>query len=76
MSTLFQATGKGFYSMMVSLMRQLVALLPSAAILALTTHSLDAVWWSFIIAETVSLAISSMYMTKLYRNELSAIKNA
>ncbi|MBQ4341244.1 MAG: MATE family efflux transporter, partial [Clostridia bacterium] len=38
MGTLFQATGKGFYSMIVSLMRQLFALLPAAAILALLTH--------------------------------------
>ncbi|MBR4659433.1 MAG: MATE family efflux transporter [Clostridia bacterium] len=74
MGTLFQATGRGFYSMMVSLIRQLVALLPAAAILALTTGSLDAVWWSFIIAECTSLAVSLFYFSKLRKNELAAIK--
>ena len=74
MGTMFQATGKGFYSMMVSLMRQLVALLPAAAILALTTKRLDAVWWAFIIAEFMSLLVSCFYMNKLRKNELAEIK--
>ena len=75
MGTLFQATGKCFYSMIVSLMRQLFALLPAAAILALLTHRLDAVWWSFLIAEVVSLTVSSLYMLKLNRNELAEIRD-
>lgn len=72
--TLFQATGRGFYSMIVSLMRQLVALLPAAAILALTTGKLSAVWWSFIIAEFMSLAVSLTCMRLLYKKELKPIK--
>lgn len=73
--TLFQATGRGFYSMMVSLLRQLIALLPAAAILALTTHRLSAVWWAFIIAETVSLAVSLFYLSRLHKTDLAAIKD-
>ena len=73
-STLFQATGRGFYSMMVSLMRQLVALLPAAALLALITHRLDAVWWSFLIAEVMSLVVSLFYLKRLSDNELMQIK--
>ena len=72
--TLFQATGRGFYSMIVSLMRQLVALLPAAAILALVTRELDAVWWSFLIAEFMSLAVSLICLRRLYRNDLAPIK--
>lgn len=74
--TLFQSTGRGFYSMLVSLMRQLVALLPAAAILALVTHELDAVWWSFVIAEFMSLAVSLICFRRLYRNDLAAIRPA
>ena len=73
--TLFQATGRGFYSMIVSLMRQLAALLPAAAILALLTRDLDAVWWSFVIAEFMSLAVSLCCFRRLYRNDLAPIKN-
>ncbi|MBO6060824.1 MAG: MATE family efflux transporter, partial [Clostridia bacterium] len=74
MGTLFQAVGRGFYSMIVSLMRQLFALLPAAAILALTTHRLEAVWWAFLVAELVSLSVSSFYMSRLYRHELAEIR--
>ncbi len=72
--TMFQATGKGLYSMIVSLMRQLVVLLPAAAILALTTHELSAVWWSFIIAEGMSFLVSMICFNRLYRKELKPIK--
>lgn len=74
--TLFQSTGRGFYSMLVSLMRQLVALLPAAAILALVTHELDAVWWAFVIAEFMSLTVSLICLRRLHRIDLAAIKPA
>ena len=73
--TLFQATGRGFYSMIVSLLRQLLALLPAAAVLALATHRLSAVWWAFLIAESVSLTVSLLYLSKLRRTDLAAIKD-
>lgn len=73
--TLFQATGRGFYSMIVSLMRQLIALLPAAAILALTTGRLDAVWWAFLIAEFMSLTVSFICLRRLHRTDLAAIKS-
>lgn len=72
--TLFQATGRGFYSMIVSLMRQLVVLLPAAAILALVTRNLDAVWWAFLIAECTSLAVSLICLRRLQQNELASIR--
>ncbi len=55
LSTVFQAVGKGMYSLIMSLCRQLVVLLPAAWLLS--QISLDALWWAFLIAETVSLAI-------------------
>lgn len=55
-STLFQAVGKGFYSLLMSLCRQLIVLLPAAWLLS-QTGNVDAVWWSFPIAELVSVAI-------------------
>ena len=55
-STLFQAVGKGSYSLLMSLCRQLIVLLPAAWLLS-KTGNVDAVWWSFPIAELVSVAI-------------------
>ncbi len=69
-STLFQAVNRGTYSLIVSLMRQLIILLPAAWVLALATHNVTAVWWAFPIAETVSLITSIIFYLRLYRQEL------
>ena len=56
LSTVFQAIGKGFYSLLMSLCRQRIVLLPAAWVLS-ALGGLDAVWWCFPIAEIVSLAL-------------------
>ena len=73
-SVLFQAVGRGFYSMIISLLRQLVALLPAAAVLALATNSINAVWWAFPIAEIVSLITSSFFLLKLFKTDIANIR--
>lgn len=65
--TIFQALGKAVYSMIVSIMRQLVVLIPAAYILA-KIGGLDAVWWAFPIAETMSLAVSAFCLRNIYKN--------
>ena len=52
--TMFQALGNGVYSMVVSIARQLVVLLPVAYLLSLT-GDVAYVWWAFPIAELMSL---------------------
>ncbi|HCC02719.1 MAG TPA: MATE family efflux transporter, partial [Ruminococcaceae bacterium] len=54
----FTAVGKGLYSLIVTLMRQLCVLLPAATILAKVTGQVSAVWFAFPIAEVVSLLTS------------------
>lgn len=61
----FQAMGNGFYSMIVSFMRQIVVLLPAAYLLSLTGE-LAAVWWSFPIAELMSLTVSALLLARIY----------
>lgn len=65
--TVFQALGKAVYSMIVSIMRQLVVLIPAAYILA-KVGGLDAVWWAFPIAEAMSLAVSAYCLVRIYNN--------
>ena len=72
LSTVFQAVGKGVYSMVVSICRQLVVLLPAAWLLARLTGSVYAVWWCFPIAEIAALIISIYYYRKCDR-ELFAV---
>jgi putative MATE family efflux protein len=67
--SIFQAFGKSFYSLMVSLGRQLIVLIPAAYLLSLT-RNVNNVWWAFIIAEIVSLMLSLAFFKKLYRDEI------
>ena len=65
----FPAMGNGLYSTITSLCRQLIVLLPVAFLLSLS-GDVHAVWWSFPIAEVVSLAITLFLYGKVYRNKI------
>ena len=70
LGSVFQALGYGIYSMLVSLARQLLVLLPAAWILARLGQSAgndNLVWLSFPIAELVSLAVTLLLFGRLYR---------
>ena len=56
-----QALDKSLYSLFVSILRQVVALIPSAWLLA-QTGNVDNVWWCFPIAEIVSLIASFFFL--------------
>ncbi len=63
-SSSFQALGNGVYSLLISVGRQLVVLLPAAYLLSLTGN-VNAVWWSFPIAESASLVLSLIFLRKV-----------
>ncbi len=65
-STTFQAIGRGMYSMIMSISRQLVVLIPAAWILS-KLGGLNVIWWSFIIAEGVCFVISLFLYTSVDR---------
>ena len=73
MSTL-QALGKAFYSMLVSIGRQMVVLLPAAYILA-KVGGLHAVWWSFPIAEVVSLTLCTLFFLRVKHNIIDPLEH-
>ena len=68
----FQALGNGIYSTITSLCRQLIALLPAAYLLSLT-GSVDAVWWSFPIAEVVSVTATLIFFARIYRQKIKPL---
>ncbi len=70
--TAFQALGSATYSMMVSIARQLVVLLPAAYLLSLTGR-VQNVWWSFPIAELVSMLITVLFLVKIYKGVIRHI---
>ena len=65
----FQALGNGIYATITSLMRQLVVLLPVAYLLSLT-GDVHAVWWSFPIAEVVSMITTLLLFARIYRRQI------
>jgi len=73
LSTVFQAVGKGVYSLILSICRQLAVLLPVAWLIARLTNDVYAVWWSFLVAESVSLVICLLFYRKCDREMLSVL---
>ena len=71
----FQALGHGVLSMVISIVRQLVVLLPAAFLLSLT-GVLDAVWWAFPIAEVAAVALSSIFLLRVYRQAVVPLDSA
>lgn len=64
-SSVFQAFGNGILSMITSIARQLVVLLPAAWLLSLTGN-LNLVWYAYPIAEIMSLILSSVFLKRIY----------
>ena len=62
-----QAIGKPVHSLIVSVCRQLLVLLPVAWLLSLTGR-LELVWFAFPIAECVSLIMSSVFLSKTMKH--------
>ena len=70
--TLFQATGRGVYSLLTSILRQLVIIVPVAFILSRVLGVMG-VWWAFPLAEGFSLVFSLLMLRRLWRTDLSQI---
>ncbi len=62
--TVFQALGNGLYSLIVSFARQLLVLVPAAYLLA-KAGGLDLIWWSFPIAEIMSLITTVFFLLRI-----------
>lgn len=72
-SSVFQALGHGFLSLAVSVLRQLVVLLPAAFILS-KTAGLTAIWWAFPIAEASSGIMCGLFLRYVYQKEIKPLK--
>lgn len=64
-SSVFQALGKGTYSLWASLLRQIVILIPTAYLLSLTGN-LSAVWYSVLISEVVCFLFSILLLRRVW----------
>ncbi len=67
-----QALGDAFLSMINSLTRQVVIILPVAYILS-RIGGLDAIWWSFPIAEVSSLTLMTIFYRRVYKKKIAPL---
>jgi putative MATE family efflux protein len=68
----FQALGTGIYSTIVSLVRQLVMLLPAAWLLS-RLGDVNLVWWAWPIAETSGLTMTVFFFLRNYRQRIKPL---
>lgn len=72
MSSVFQAFGSAIYSMLVSFCRQVIVFLPAAWLLS-KSGNVDDVWWCFLIAEIMSIAMSLFFLRRIYVKKIKPI---
>ncbi len=68
--SMFQALGSAVYSMITSICRQLLVLLPVAFLLS-RLGSVNYVWWAFPIAELFATVMTIIFITRINKNVLS-----
>ncbi len=69
-ATLYQATGYGVYSLIVSLTRQFFGILPLAYIL-IRIGGVTLSWMSFPLAEGIGVIMSAIMLKRLFKNEIN-----
>ena len=69
----FQALGFSVYSMVISLIRQLIVLIPCAYLISMLTGDVTGVWWAFVVAEVVSLTVSALYLRRVNRDVIQTL---
>ena len=71
-SCVFQALGNGVYSLIVSMARQIFVIIPVAFIFA-KIFGLHMVWWSYPIAEIVSVIACTLFLKKILRERIEVL---
>ena len=74
-STTFQSMGKGLPSLVLSILRQLVILIPVFAILG-KYFGLNGIWYAFLIAELISFIPAVLWLNHDLKNAFLRLKNA
>ena len=74
-SAYFQALGHGVLALWVSVIRQLVVLLPTAWLLSLAGR-VDVVWWAFPIAEVVAFLLCIIFQRVCYNKIIRPMRTA
>ena len=71
-SAIFQSLGNGLYSLIISVFRQMVIILPVAIVFA-ELFGLNMVWWAFPIAEIFSVFLSTFLLHRIYKLKIKPL---
>lgn len=71
-SSMFQALGNGFYSLLISVARQLVCILPLAYIFA-HVWGLHAVWYAFPMSEIMAVVLTTVLFKRIYDQKIKVL---
>lgn len=74
-SSMFQALGHGMLSLWISVLRQLVVLLPVAFVLA-KTLGLPYLWFAFPTAEIFAVICSTCFLRHVYKKEILPLRQS
>lgn len=72
LSTAFQGMGQAHLSMMVSIFRQIILLLPLAWLLG-TFGSLQMIWFAFVISEIGGVVMVVFFFNRLYHSKIEEL---
>ena len=74
---IYQALDGGLESLVISLLRQLVIILPLAGIFSIfvknTTAGISLIWWAFPITELVACAAGYAFLKKISKNRVEKL---
>ncbi|MDR1571067.1 MAG: MATE family efflux transporter [Clostridiales Family XIII bacterium] len=73
-TALFQALAHGLYAMCISIVRQLVFLVPLAYLLSMV-YGVDGVWYSFPLAEISALVLAAIFLRRIFKGEINRLPN-
>ena len=71
--SVFQALGNGVYSLIISVARQLLCILPLAYIFS-HVWGLHAVWFAFPMAEIISTLLTSILFKRIYNKKIKVLE--
>lgn len=75
LSVSFQGLGKGMYSLVMSIIRQLGVLLPAAYILS-SIWGVHATWYAFIFSELASITMGILFFRRVYTQRIQPLSEA
>ena len=74
LSSVFQALGRGIQSMLISIFRQLLIVLPLAFLLS-RTGNLNLVWWAFPVSDVLALIFAAYLLSRTYRQVIVPLED-